>query len=123
MFGREVIEAARRHALAEAPGEACGVVRGGQFEPWPNIAANPQRDFQLDPRALAGAQAVIHSHVSPALPWPTPRDLKSQPATGVPWGIVYVNEGEAFGPIWFTRRALLIEDQITLFDRLIRDLQ
>ena len=59
---------AKKHALAEAPKEACGVLVNDSYFPCNNIADQPDNDFVLDPKDYLKArmkgkiQAVIHSH-------------------------------------------------------------
>lgn len=63
-FKREAV----RHAEQEYPKESAGLVVGGSYFPCRNIAADPKKNFAINPvdyaRAmLAGPiQAVVHSH-------------------------------------------------------------
>ncbi|MFC3340006.1 C40 family peptidase [Paracandidimonas soli] len=87
-----------RHALADYPREACGlIVASGdkqQYVPCRNVASHGQ-DFRLPAEDYAAAEdqgqvlAVVHSHVDRD-PMPTEVDLVSCEATGMPWHIVSV---------------------------------
>ena len=80
VIGVEVRAALERHAQAEAPNEACGVVvlrdgRAERYEPGRNRAASPYRfELDVDPEVWfledEGKElAVFHSHLSaPAHP-------------------------------------------------------
>lgn len=89
-----------RHALADYPREACGlVVAGGDkpsYVPCRNVAENGQ-DFRLPAEDYAAAEdhgqvlAVVHSHIDRDA-MPTEADLVSCEATGLPWHIVAVGQ-------------------------------
>ena len=106
MFGDEVDRdevdrAARAHALAEWPHEACGVVSGGAYVPVANIAADPAQGFGMpaDTWLTHRPQAVIHSHNARLHPhWPSQADMQSQIAADVPFGIVSC-DGEVTTPV------------------------
>ena len=80
VIGAEVRAALERHAEAEAPNEACGVVvlsrgKAERYEPGRNRAASPYRfELEIDPEIWfleddGYELAVFHSHVSaPARP-------------------------------------------------------
>jgi proteasome lid subunit RPN8/RPN11 len=96
----ELVEAIVRHARAEDPNEACGLVIGdrpagdggaaGRFEPVRNRAASPYR-YEIHPDDLLRLTiatddadevfwAIVHSHVrSPAYPSPTDVGLAFYP--------------------------------------------
>jgi proteasome lid subunit RPN8/RPN11 len=95
-----MVEAIVRHARAEDPNEACGLVIGDRpaadggaplrFEPTRNKAASPYR-YEIDPDDLLRLTiatddadevfwAIVHSHVrSPARPSPTDVGLALYP--------------------------------------------
>lgn len=104
MFGSEVEAAARAHAAAAYPFEACGIVTDGVYLSMPNEAPDPAETFRLPTRTFADhvVQAVIHSHCADRhARWPTKADMRSQVETAVPWGIVWTNGEQARGPLWF----------------------
>lgn len=82
---------AERHAIEQAPKEACGVVVDGRYWRCHNIADNPQQDFVLDPKDYAIAsfygtiEAIVHSH---PLGGPASEcDKRSCAGTKKPWYI------------------------------------
>lgn len=111
-FSDAMIAAAQAHARAEFPKESCGLVVAGAYIPCTNVAADPLRDFEIDPaeqlaaRSKGVLEAVIHSH--PFVPqskddkpvlWPTQSDMEGQLATNVPWAIVPLDEDSFANPI------------------------
>jgi len=98
-----VIDAAYAHAREKAPEECCGLVvktgRRLQYLALTNTAANPLEDFRISAEAWADAEdqgevvAVVHSH--PGQPARlSGADRVSMEATGLPWLIVEVRQGE-----------------------------
>lgn len=121
-FGPKVEAAAKAHALAEYPREACGLVVDGVYEPKANKAVDPHNAFEIDRRCWATKrkiQAVIHSHCavpgsftwSPEekkatddhghAPWPSSDDMRQQVATGLPWAIIWTDGQGTKGPLWW----------------------
>jgi proteasome lid subunit RPN8/RPN11 len=94
MFDRSVTAAAQAHGLAEYPREACGLVVEGAYLPCGNLAADPERGFEIDAQLVAElgpkVEAVIHSHPHD---WPVPSaaDMRQQQAMDVPWGIYAID--------------------------------
>ena len=98
LLGRLLAEAA-----ASPDVEICGLLFGAAgsieaAEACANVAANPARAFEIDPKALfaahrrarGGAAAVIghyHSHPS-GLPVPSPRDAAQAMGDGAVWVIL-----------------------------------
>lgn len=108
MFGSEVDTAALAHARAEWPREAVGYVIDGAYVRQRNIAADPVSTFRVADEAWSDeVEAVIHSHVAPAVPGSEPRapsraDQVGQGASAVPWGICWTDgRGGALPPLWF----------------------
>ena len=95
MFGKEIDREVQLYAKSQYPMEACGFIREDRsgvvfFEPQPNVAKRPDRDFQIPLGAYptdGSLRAVFHSHTNEALrPVPSKEDMESQVATDVPWG-------------------------------------
>lgn len=109
MFNAAVEAAAKAHAIAEYPKEACGVVTGtaadATYVALPNIAADPEEFFELPARTLidhAPVLAVVHSHCHPRhQPFPTAADMRAQIEAALPFGIVWTNGETAGAPLWF----------------------
>lgn len=80
-----------RHALEEAPREACGLLVAGTYKRCRNIAENPEQDFVLHPKdyllacAAGKVEAVIHSH--PMGGGASVQDQKACRHLGLPWHI------------------------------------
>ncbi|WP_056410440.1 C40 family peptidase [Methylobacterium sp. Leaf466] len=101
-----ILEAAQRHARAEYPREACGLVVGDSYRPCRNEAADPMQDFEiatqvyLDAEATGDLPAVVHSH--PDGPHaPSEVDCRAQAASGLPWVILPLDAECMFQPITF----------------------
>lgn len=98
MMRTAVKNAIERHALAEYPREACGLIVAvgdkQQYVPCRN-GAEHGRDFQLSAADYAAAEdlgvilAVVHSHIDQDAQ-PSQADRVSCEATGLPWHIVSV---------------------------------
>ena len=87
MFNAQVEQAARDHALECWPQESCGVVIDGRYRTRKNVAADPERTFQIARYPRTGLQAVVHSHPLNRTA-PSAADMRGQLDTAVPWGIV-----------------------------------
>ncbi|MEQ5872567.1 C40 family peptidase [Sagittula sp. NFXS13] len=105
-FGRRILNAAAKHAVADYPREACGLVIAGRYEPCENSAADPTAEFLIAPDQLAQGyatgdlQGVVHSH--PRGPWfPSLADQHGQIETGVPWAIMVAGETGAQLACWW----------------------
>ncbi|WP_278976754.1 C40 family peptidase [Oligella urethralis] len=96
---KKAIEA---HAIAEYPRECCGLIIADgnkqKYIPCRNVAEN-DHDFKLHPEDYANAEeqgqvlAVVHSHID-RNPLPTEADKVGCEASGLPWHIVAVHDGE-----------------------------
>lgn len=86
---------AERHAIEQAPYEACGllIIKNGQQQYWPcrNLCNDPDKHFVLDPRdylhaSIAGAiVAVVHSH--PQGQSASEPDCRACKQSNMPWFI------------------------------------
>lgn len=105
MFSEKVIEAAKAHALAEYPKEACGLVFRGEYLPAENVAENPTETFKMQTTlALLEAEALIHSHpldnlIEPSCP--SSDDMRGQISTAMPWAIIDCDGQAAKDPYIF----------------------
>lgn len=108
--------AAREHAIAAYPNEACGLIlKDGSYVALDNVAANPRQQFDCSegrvPYILAGVVAsMVHSHpyekttlYSTETPHdfgPSAHDMVQQIADGFPWGVIATN-GIISSPVLF----------------------
>lgn len=90
MFPESVIEAAKAHALASYPSEACGFVKDNVYIPKVNIHPEPHNGWTIEASEWIDGdepQAVIHSHTNAPLE-PSEADMISQMSTGVLFGLL-----------------------------------
>lgn len=102
MFGAAIDAAIAAHAREAYPHECCGLVVSDRYVRMRNIAADPRREFAMEPAALLPAEvrAVVHSHPDgPA--WPSAHDMRQQIASGLPWGLVTVSGGRVSPVLWW----------------------
>lgn len=98
-FSQEVTDAALEHAKEMFPQEACGLVLSGKYVPSENRAEHPEADFSIAKEEVAAAyksgklEGVWHSHTQ-GQNAPSKRDMESQIAMGLPWGIHVLEQGE-----------------------------
>ena len=89
---------AEKHALAQAPKEACALIVNGEYWPCRNIADEPELDFVINPvdyarAALSGEiEAVVHSH--PMGGAASPADIQACQGTGLKWHIYSIPEAK-----------------------------
>ena len=87
------------HAQSEYPKEACGLLVDGVYVPMINRAEDPLKNFAISAEDFADAedsgqvQMVIHSHPDQNCR-ASENDLRSCEASGLPWMIISVVEGE-----------------------------
>lgn len=85
----KVIADIKKHAADAYPNEACGIINTkSRYLRMENTAADPKNDFRIDPQELLkhNIGAIVHSHPDgPNVP--SEKDMASQIATAVPWGI------------------------------------
>jgi proteasome lid subunit RPN8/RPN11 len=98
MISQEVITAANNHALSEYPKESCGIVVSDKYYPCKNIAEDPEKFFEIDPKQFmtfsnkGKLECILHSH--PNGPYfPSEQDMIGQLNSNVPWGII-VTDGD-----------------------------
>lgn len=91
------IDAAKAHARAEYPKEACGFVVSGKYVPCKNIAEDPLNEFEIavavyKKHLLAGGlEAVIHSHPDGPF-FPSEADMSTQLNMNLAWGIIPLDD-------------------------------
>lgn len=101
-LSKTVIAAAEKHARAEFPREACGLVvvkRGRRvYVPCTNSAKTPEDHFSIAPEEFAAAEeqgevvGVFHSHPNASAD-PSTSDLQACNASGVAWHILALPSG------------------------------
>lgn len=101
-LNKTVIAAAEKHARAEFPREACGLVvvkRGRRvYVPCANSAKAPEEHFSIAPEEFAAAEeqgevvGVFHSHPNASAD-PSTADLQACNASGVAWHILALPSG------------------------------
>jgi proteasome lid subunit RPN8/RPN11 len=115
------------HARAEAPHEACGLIGGVGYQaqqviPIPNIAADPRRHYEMDPRALTntlfalehGGKSLLafyHSHPF-GDPIPSPTDVAQAYYPDTVYLIVGLREPDARLAAWHIHNGQV--DPVTL---------
>ena len=83
--------AAKKHALEEAPKEACGIVVNDIYYPCKNISDTPEDTFAIHPKDFLKArskgklQYIVHSHPAGGLASKT--DINACKATKLKWYI------------------------------------
>ncbi|MEV8518677.1 C40 family peptidase [Dyella marensis] len=97
------MDAARAHAAAEYPREACGlvVIEKGKERFWPcrNMATDATEHFVLHPEDYAAAEdagevvSVVHSHPD-AASRPSEQDRAMCEVSGLPWYIIGMPDGK-----------------------------
>ena len=105
-LSKDTIQAIYDDARARLPNEACGFIvradRINRYVPAENTAANPAEDFRISAEAWAEAEdqgkvvAIVHSHPGQSARL-SHADRVSMEATGLPWLVVEVREGEPTG--------------------------
>jgi proteasome lid subunit RPN8/RPN11 len=109
--------AAKEHARASFPEESCGFVINDEYVPVENNAADPTRhedgnlacpcrlcQFKIShadtATYLGKAQMILHSHPNGPV-FPSRLDMTAQIATGVPWGVIALDEDRIGNPeVW-----------------------
>lgn len=108
----EIVEAFTKHALAEYPKEACGVVVKGKYFPCTNVADQPTKTFRVSAYEMGlieakegKVDAVLHSHpynkqrTSPWPPeWPSAVDMECWLKGSSAWGIA-ATDGEGMSQL------------------------
>lgn len=85
----KVISDIKKHAADAYPNEACGIITiKSKYLRMENTAADPKKDFRIDPKEMLKHDigAIVHSH--PDGPkFPSENDMTGQISTAVVWGI------------------------------------
>jgi proteasome lid subunit RPN8/RPN11 len=98
-MNQDALNAARAHALAQYPLEACGIVIGGVYYPCTNVHETPETHFRiagaerLELEKKGTVEAIIHSHPD-GLMCPSQADMEGQLASGVTWGVMACAGGQ-----------------------------
>jgi len=125
---RPVLERLQTEAAAAAPDECCGLLLGcgaliDELRPAANIAANPQRHFEIDPQALVDAHRAAreggphvlgyyHSHPG-GLAAPSTMDRQQSAGDNSVWAII----GESAVTFWRDEEAGFVPLSYVLEDR------
>lgn len=102
-FSVDEIDAAKRHMVACYPEEGCGLFSEGKFYPCDNTANDKMNDAVISSDTLvayANIDAIVHSHPS-GKAFPSARDMESQMALNVPFGVFSCNDIEVFDISWW----------------------
>ena len=84
-------EAAKQHAIQEAPNESCGIVVNDVYYPCNNISDTPKDNFAIHPkdflkaRSKGNLQYIVHSH--PAGTPASQPDIDACKVTKIKWYI------------------------------------
>jgi proteasome lid subunit RPN8/RPN11 len=102
---RDVLHAARMHAMRAWPQESCGGVTSDGYVPFINRAREPDKHFecsdQVAPLLLEEQLlALIHSHPDGAFE-PSEHDQAQQIVMDIPWGIVLAKRDAALDPYFW----------------------
>ncbi|MDY6958073.1 MAG: NlpC/P60 family protein [Halobacteriota archaeon] len=118
-FDDNLIAEWKKDALDRLPEESCGVFIQTkdkiEFVSLPNIHANPEKRFEIDPVLFYKLEqeyeikAVLHSHIN--YPHASKRDMLTQQKMNIPWGILNVHKGAA-REVFFFGEQLPIQDLI-----------
>lgn len=103
MLTATIIAAAKEHALAEYPKEACGFVRDGAYVACENTAPEPTETFRISV-GTQGATYIIHSHPLDNLKepsCPSADDMRGQMSSAIPWAIIDCDGTVARDPFIF----------------------
>ena len=125
---RAVLDRLHAEAVAAAPEECCGILLGcgaliNQLRPTANLAANPQRHFEIDPQALIDAHRAArsggphvlgyyHSHPG-GLAAPSAADREQSAGDSSVWAIV----GKGVVTFWRDGEAGFVPLSYVLEDR------
>lgn len=100
----KAIRDAMDHAITCYPEESCGYLFADHYEPVKNRAEDRKTGFKIGVRDAARfgdtAIALIHSHPD-GPPCPSAEDMRRQPDTGIPGGIILTDGKGAEAPFFF----------------------
>lgn len=102
-ISEEATQAAKAHAIAAYPQEACGIIVDGQYVKIENISQEPEAGFEMDERTWQDykVEAVIHSHSPKYKLEPSASDMLHQISSNVPWGIILSDGKEVSNILWW----------------------
>jgi len=94
-FDKQLVGAAKQHAVSEFPKESCGFFIKNEYIPMKNLAKNKETDFKIDPSYFIQYEkeidCIVHSHIN--YPHASKKDMQQQIATAKPWGIINMKNG------------------------------
>lgn len=98
----EWIAEAKAYLQSQYPKEGCGFFGATGFIAMPNLHAEPESAFEMDPDLFINNEvlAIVHSHPD-GNDFPSKADMQQQIATAVPWGLAVTTADSCSDFVWF----------------------